>query len=432
MNICMVGTGYVGLVTGACFAEFGNLVICVDIDKEKIDKLNHGVIPIYESGLEELVSKNVKANRLKFTTDLRTAVEESKVIFIAVGTPANADGSADLSQLYAVARDVGRWMNEYKVVVNKSTVTVGTAKKVKEIIKKNQGKPIDFDIVSNPEFLREGSSINDFMRPDRVVIGADSEKAIQVMKELYHPLYLIETPFVIGNLETAELIKYASNTFLATKISFINEIALLCERFGADVHLVAKAMGLDGRISPKFLHPGPGFGGSCFPKDVSALSHIAKEVNLQLKITEAVLGVNRRQKDMAVEKIVSFLNGVRGKTIGILGLSFKPNTDDVRDAPSIYIIQKLLEKGAKIKAYDPVAVEAAKKVLGGITYTTDAYGVVQGADALVLVTEWNPFRSLDLDRIKSLLKEPNIIDLRNIYEPEKLRRMGFRYTGMGR
>jgi UDPglucose 6-dehydrogenase len=432
MHIAVIGTGYVGLVTGTCFAEFGNEVICVDNDAEKIRKLNEGIIPIYEPGLDVLVSKNVKENRLFFTTDLKEAVEKSLVIFIAVGTPPKPDGSADLSFIEAVAKDIAKYQNGYKVIVNKSTAPVGTGKWIKGIIEKNQKNKMPFAVASNPEFLREGSAIDDFMRPDRVVIGAEQEEAIAIMKDLYSPLYLIETPFVITNIETAELIKYASNAFLATKISFINEIANLCELVGADVHDVAKGMGLDNRIGRKFLHPGPGFGGSCFPKDTQAIYNLAKKKGYELKIIGATIEVNRKQRERMLEKIRKGLGDVKGKTLAVLGLSFKPNTDDMRDAPSIDIIKGLLQDGAKIKAFDPVAMENARKILPEVQYCKETYETVKDSDALIFMTEWNQFRSLDMQKIKSLMKSPVVFDLRNIYEPDKMAQLGFTYYCVGR
>lgn len=433
MNICVIGTGYVGLVTGTCFAEFGVNVVCVDKDKNKIDKLNNGAIPIYEPGLEELVKKNVKDERLSFTTDIDKAINNSLVVFIAVGTPPKDDGSADLSYVEDVARSIARNLNGYKVIVTKSTVPVGTGEKIRKIILEVNKKQENFDIVSNPEFLREGSAIEDFMRPNRVVIGASSERAVEIMKELYRPLYLIEAPFVITNVESAEMIKYASNAFLATKISFINEVANICERVGADIHAVAKGMGLDHRIGSKFLHSGPGYGGSCFPKDTQAIAQIAKENNYTFEIVEAVINANKKQKERMIEKIVKMAGELKGKTIGILGLSFKPNTDDMRDAPSVDIINGLLKRGVRIKAYDPVAMDEAKKIFNDdIKYCKDSYDAAEGSDALVLITEWNQFRNLDIGKIKGLLKSPIIIDLRNVYELQKMKELGIRYIGVGR
>jgi UDPglucose 6-dehydrogenase len=432
MKICMIGSGYVGLVTGACLAEFGMEVICVDKDRAKIATLKKGKSPFYEPGLEDVLDKNMKEGRLAFDTDTEKGVKASAVIFIAVGTPAHIDGSPDLSHVEAVAREIAKYMNAYKIVVLKSTVPVGTGKWIKSVIEQEVKGLVPFDLVSNPEFLREGAAVEDFFRPDRVVIGAESEQAIEAMKEIYNALYLIEAPFVITTIETAELIKYASNAFLATKVSFINEIANLCEHVGADVHDVARAMGLDGRIGRKFLHPGPGFGGSCFPKDTHALVHIGRKHNCAMEIVQSTIKVNERQKERMIEKIESMVGGVRGKTIGILGLAFKPNTDDMREASSIPIIQGLQARGARIKAYDPEAMEIAKKIFKDVVYCTGPYEVAEGSHALVLVTEWNQFRLLDLERIKGLLHEPVFIDLRNVYEPLHMRGLGYRYCGVGR
>jgi UDPglucose 6-dehydrogenase len=432
MKICMIGSGYVGLVTGVCLAEFGMEVVCVDKDKTKIERMRKGQSPFYETGLDDLMEKNMKEGRLSFSTDIGQGVKASQVIFIAVGTPANNDGSPNLSQIEAAVREVARSMNEYKIIVLKSTVPVGTGKWVKGLITEAVKGAVPFDMVSNPEFLREGAAVEDFFRPDRVVIGAESERAIEVMREIYNAFYLIEAPFVITTIETAELIKYASNAFLATKISFINEIANLCEHVGADVHDVSRAMGLDGRIGRKFLHPGPGFGGSCFPKDTHALVHIGRKHNCEMEIVQSTIQVNERQKERMIEKIKEMVGGVQGKTIGILGLAFKPNTDDMREASSISIIQGLQKKGARIKAYDPEAMEEAKKILQDVTYCTGPYEVAEGSHAIVLLTEWNQFRLLDLARIKGLLKEPVFIDLRNVYEPLHMRELGFRYCGVGR
>lgn len=432
MQISIVGTGYVGLVTGTCFAEFGNYVSCIDIDEQKIKMLQQGKLPIYEPGLDVLVTKNVKEGRLHFTTNLEEAIKKSLVVFIAVGTPPKDDGSADLKYVKAVATEVANCLNGYKVIVNKSTVPVGSGKWIKQVIKDNLKKAVSFSVVSNPEFLREGSAIEDFMRPDRVVIGSDDEQAIAIMKDLYSPLYLIETPFVITNVETAELIKYASNAFLAVKISYINEMARICERVGADVHDVAKGMGLDNRIGKKFLHPGPGYGGSCFPKDTRAIIETAKKKGYDFKIVNAALLVNEQQKLWMIEKIKQTIGNLKGKTLGILGLSFKPNTDDMREAASITIINGLLAEGAIIKSFDPVAMTEAKKILPNITYCNDTYEAVKDCNALIFLTEWNQFRSLDLEKIKNLLKEPVIVDLRNIYEPTKMEEMGFKYFGVGR
>jgi len=432
MNICVIGTGYVGLVTGACLAEFGMNLICVDNDIQKIDLLKQGKITIYEPGLDNLVAKGIREGRLRFSSSIEEGVKSSLVIFIAVGTPPNEDGSADLRFVEEVGKEIAPWMDGYKVAVMKSTVPVGTARRLKELIQKHQPQPAPFDIVSNPEFLREGSAIEDFMRPDRVVIGAESEQAAAIMKDIYSALYLIETPFILASLESAEMIKYATNGFLATKVTFINEIANLCEKVGADVHHVAKAMGLDGRIGKKFLHPGPGYGGSCFPKDTRALSKIAREKGYTFRILDSVIQANEDQKRRMVDKIKGMVGDLRGKKIGILGLSFKPNTNDIRESSSIAIIQGLLEMEAKVKTFDPAAMEEAKAILPEVEYGKDAYDVASGADALVLVTEWNQFRRLDLLRIKALLKEPIFIDLRNVYDPTHMKRLGFRYCGVGR
>ncbi|HLF86194.1 MAG TPA: UDP-glucose/GDP-mannose dehydrogenase family protein [Nitrospiria bacterium] len=432
MNISVIGVGYVGLVTGVCFAEFGLKVTCMDKDGEKIRNLRKGIIPIYEPGLEEKVKKNIKEGRITFTTDIGETVDNALAIFIAVGTPPMKDGSADLSFVDEVAETIAKHMTSYKVIVTKSTVPIGTGERLRKIVGRSQRESIDFDIVSNPEFLREGSAIEDFMRPDRVVIGAESQQAIAIMKDLYRPLYLIETPFLITDVPTAEMIKYASNSFLATKITFINEVANLCEKVGADVRMVAKGMGLDGRIGSKFLHPGPGYGGSCFPKDVLALSKISRDKDYDFKILKSVIEANNRQRTLMVEKIREAVGDLNGKTLGILGLSFKPNTDDMRDAPSIEIITSLQKSGAKIKAFDPAATEEAKKVLKDIEYCDDPYAIAQGADAMIILTEWNQFRNLDLEKVKSLLKSPIFIDLRNVYEPNKIKELGFKHVGVGR
>jgi UDPglucose 6-dehydrogenase len=432
MHVAVIGSGYVGLVTGACFAEFGVDVTCVDVDREKIARLSDGIIPIYEPGLEQLVAKNTQAGRLQFTTDLKAAVERALVIFLAVGTPPRDDGSADLSFIESAARSVAEHMDDYKVIVTKSTVPVGTGERLRRLIRDHQKGRNNFGIVSNPEFLREGAAIDDFMRPDRVVIGSRDEEAIAIMKDLYRPLYLIETPFVITSLEAAELTKYAANAFLATKISFINEIANLCDLIGCDVHDVAKAMGMDGRIGRKFLHPGPGFGGSCFPKDTRALSSVAREFGGESLIVDAVIEVNERQRAAMIPKIEMLSGELKGKLIAVLGLSFKPETNDMREAPSIDIIRGLLESGASVRAYDPVAIDESRKLLPDISYAEDEYAAVEGADVLVFMTEWNQFRALDMKRIRGLMRTPKIADLRNIYEPEAMRDLGFDYIGVGR
>jgi UDPglucose 6-dehydrogenase len=432
MHIAVIGTGYVGLVTGACFSEFGVSAACIDKDANKIESLNNGVIPFYEPGLEELVKRNAAQGRLKFTTNIGEAVEEALAIFIAVGTPPRGDGSADMSYVDEVAKEIANHIKSYKVIVTKSTVPVGTGERIRKIISENLKENIAFDVVSNPEFLREGSAIEDFMRPNRVIIGAQSQQAAAIMKDLYRPLYLIETPFVTTNIETAELIKYASNSFLAVKISFINEMARLCEKVGADVNVVARGMGLDGRIGSKFLHAGPGFGGSCFPKDTKALIKIADKYGAELGIVNAAVKANEKQIAWAAGKIKNALKDIKGKTVAVLGLSFKPNTDDIREAPALEIITSLLNDGANIRAYDPVAMPNSKAAFPQITYCGDAYDACSGADAVAIVTEWNQFRNLDLERIKGLLKQPHFFDLRNIYEPEKMKAMGFEYYSIGR
>jgi len=436
MNICVIGTGYVGLVTGACFAEFGINVTCVDKDAAKIKRLEAGEIPIFEPGLEEIVRRNTQNKRLSFTTDTAKAVQNALVIFIAVPTPPQADGSTDLTYVDAVARTIGQHINGYKVVVTKSTVPVGTATRVKSLIEQaiaESGRgQFRCSVASNPEFLREGSAVEDFMRPDRVVIGADEDEAVAILKDMYSPLYLIEVPFVVTNIATAELIKYASNVFLAAKISFINEIANLCEAVGGDVHVVARGMGLDGRISRKFLHAGPGFGGSCFPKDTASLVQFSRSLGVEQRLAAAVIEVNASQRDRMVDKIESAVGELAGKTVGVLGLSYKPNTDDVRDSPAIDIIRRLQDRGARVQSFDPQAVENARLELKDVEFCEDAYATANGAHALVLATEWNEFRKLDLDRLRSLLAEPVIVDLRNIYEPHEMRRSGFRYSGVGR
>ena len=432
MHIAVIGSGYVGLVTGACFAEFGVDVTCVDTDAEKITRLAQGQTTIYEPGLDQLLNRNLQAGRLSFTTDIESAIEESLVIFLAVGTPPKDDGSADLTHVDEAARAIAAGMNDYKVVVTKSTVPVGTGRRLATLIREHQPTPVQFGIVSNPEFLREGAAISDFMRPDRVVIGSDDDRAIEVMRDLYRPLYLIETPFVITSVEGAELIKYAANAFLATKISFINEVANLCERIGCDVHEVARAIGMDRRIGAKFLHPGPGFGGSCFPKDARALSAIAKQFSCETRIVDAVIEVNQQQRQSMVPKIEKLAGGLTGKRVAVLGLAFKPETDDIREAPSLDIIRGLIERGATISAYDPVAKPAVERLLPQIEYAQDEYAAASGAEVLVFVTEWNQFRALDMERIRGLMKTPRIADLRNIYEPTDMRELGFEYVGVGR
>jgi UDPglucose 6-dehydrogenase len=432
MNISVIGTGYVGLVTGVCLAELGMNLICVDNDHEKVDLLRQGKVSIHEPGLEDLVTKNMRDGRLRFSESIEEGVTSSLVIFIAVGTPSGDDGSADLRAVEGVAKEIARCMNGYRVIAVKSTVPVGTCRRLKQLIQDHQVRPIPFDLVSNPEFQREGSAIEDFMRPDRVTIGAESEQAIAIMKDIYSALYLIETPFVITSLETAEMIKYAANAFLATKVSFINEVANLCELVGADVHHVARAMGLDGRIGKKFLHPGPGYGGSCFPKDTRALSRLARQKGYAFRILESVIEANEEQRQRMIDKIREKVGTLQGKEIGVLGLSFKPNTNDIRESSAIAIIQGLLAEGAKVRAFDPAAMGEAKAVLPDLEYGEDAYGVAEGVDALVLATEWNQFRRLDLQRLKGLMKSPTFIDLRNVYDPDQMKKLGFDYSGVGR
>jgi UDPglucose 6-dehydrogenase len=432
MHISVIGSGYVGLVTGACFAEFGVHVTCMDSDNRRIEKLEKGEIPFFEPGIAELVAKGVKEGRLSFTTDIAQAVDKALVIFIAVGTPPSPDGSADLSFVKEVGRGIARHMSSYKVIVTKSTVPVGTGEAIREVVKKTQKDPIRFDMVSNPEFLREGSAIEDFMRPNRVVIGADSDQAIAIMKDLYRPLYLIETPIVVTDVPTAELIKYASNAFLATKISFINEIANLCEKVGANVQMVAKGMGLDHRIGAKFLHAGPGFGGSCFPKDLAALIQTGERHGYPMQIASAASRVNDSQRGRMVDKIREALGGLKGKTLAMLGLSFKPNTNDLREAPALTISRVLLAEGASIRAYDPEALAEACQMMHELQACRDTYHAAEGADALVIMTEWNVFRNLDFEKLKSVMRVPVLLDLRNIYDPERIAAAGFKHVSVGR
>ncbi len=433
MRVAMIGTGYVGLVSGACFSEFGIEVVCVDKDADKIARLKRGETPIYEPGLDDLVERNAGAGRLSFSVDLKTAVAGAEAVFIAVGTPARrGDGHADLDYVYAAAGEIAAALDGYTVVVTKSTVPVGTGVEVARIIR--EARPdADFDVASNPEFLREGSAIGDFMRPDRVIIGTDSERAREVLRHVYRPLFLIETPIIFTKLETAELTKYAANAFLATKITFINEIADLCEKVGADVHDVARAIGLDGRIGRKFLHPGPGFGGSCFPKDTIALARTAKEAGAPMRIVETVAEVNEARKKRMADKVIAHCAGsVQGKTIAVLGLTFKPNTDDMREAPSLDIIPALQQAGAVVRAYDPAGLDEARKLLDGVVWCAGVYETMEGADALVIITEWNAFRALDLERVKELMNDPVVVDLRNVYDPQEMTAAGFRYTCVGR
>ena len=433
MKIAMIGTGYVGLVSGACFAEFGPDVTCVDVDAAKIERLLNGEIPIYEPGLQALVAKGVQSGRLSFTTDLARAVSEADAVFIAVGTPSRrGDGHADLRYVEAAAIEVAKSLKGYTVVVTKSTVPVGTGRRVAELIR-GANPTAEFDVASNPEFLREGSAIGDFMRPDRVVIGAETDRARAVMQALYRPLYLMETPVVMTTLETAELTKYAANAFLATKITFINEMADLCEKVGANVQDVARGMGLDGRIGKKFLHAGPGYGGSCFPKDTIALVRTAQEYGSPARLVETVVQVNDTRKGAMASRVIAACGGsVRGKTVGVLGVAFKPNTDDMRDAPSLAIVPALQDAGATVRAYDPAAMHEAGPLLPGVQWCTDAYDAAVGADVLVIITEWNEFRALDLDRVGASMKQKVLVDLRNVYRAEDVRAQGFRYTSIGR
>jgi UDPglucose 6-dehydrogenase len=433
MRIAMIGSGYVGLVSGACFAQFGHDIICIDKEEGKIARLRKGEMPIYEPGLDKLVADNVKAGRLAFSTKLNDAVGNADAVFIAVGTPTRrGDGHADLTYVYAAAAEVADAIRGYTVVVTKSTVPVGTGREVARIIRETQPSA-EFDVCSNPEFLREGAAIEDFMKPDRVVIGVESQRARDVMAQVYRPLNLIQTPMVFTNIETAEVTKYAGNAFLATKITFINEIADLCEKVGADVHDVARGIGLDGRIGRKFLHPGPGFGGSCFPKDTLALAYTAREVDAPQTIVEQVIEVNNARKKRMAAKVIDFCGGsVKGLTVGVLGLTFKPNTDDMRDAPSLDIVPALQAAGAKIIAFDPEGMAEAGRMLPGITFTKTAYEAAFEADVLVVITEWHEFRGLDPRRIKQVMRQPRIVDLRNIFNPEEMRGLGFTYEGVGR
>jgi len=433
MKIAMVGTGYVGLVSGACFSEFGWDVVCVDNNADKIAMLEAGKMPIYEPGLDDLVARNVAAGRLSFTTDLGSAVKDAEAVFIAVGTPSRrGDGHADLSYVFQAAEDIARHAEGYTVMVTKSTVPVGTGREVLARIKA-VCPDAEIEIASNPEFLREGSAIEDFKRPDRVVIGADTERAAETVGALYRPLYLRDTPIIFTSLETAELIKYAANTFLATKITFINEFADLCEKVGADVQDVAKGIGLDGRIGSKFLHAGPGYGGSCFPKDTEALVRSARDADAPITLVEQVISVNANRKEAMARKIIDACGGdVSGKTLAVLGLTFKPNTDDMRDSPSLVIVPRLIEAGATVRAFDPVGMDEAKALIDGPVWCSDAYDAMDGADAVAIITEWNEFRALDLSRARALLKQPIMVDLRNIYGPEQMRDAGFTYISIGR
>jgi UDPglucose 6-dehydrogenase len=429
VNITVVGTGYVGLVTGACLADFGNRVICVDNDPKKLESLERGEIPFYEPGLRELVEMNRKRDRLSFSGKVEESVPRSDVVFIAVGTPPDKSGHADLKYVRQVAEAIADHLDGYTIVVTKSTVPTGTGKLVESIIRERRPDG-EFDVVSNPEFLREGSAIGDFMRPDRVVIGASSEKAMDLMESIYRPLYLLRTPIVRTTVSNAEMIKYASNAFLALKISYINEIANVCDAVGADVTVVARAMGLDGRISDKFLHAGPGYGGSCFPKDTLALTHIAENVGYRFRTLEAVLEVNQLQHLRMVEKVQSLVGDLRGKVVAVLGVTFKPNTDDVRDAPSLVILPELQKRGATIRAHDPIVSEL--EGIEGVTWCKDAYEAAQGADCLLLMTEWNEYRDLEFMRLKNVMRSNMFVDCRNIYNPRKVREYGFAHAGVGR
>jgi UDPglucose 6-dehydrogenase len=433
MRIAMIGTGYVGLVSGACFAEFGVETICVDKDASKIERLKAGIIPIYEPGLETLVAKNAAAGRLSFTTETGPAVKGADAVFIAVGTPSRrGDGHADLTYVYAAAAEIARAIDRYTVIVTKSTVPVGTSREVARIIWETR-PDAEFDVASNPEFLREGSAIGDFMRPDRIVIGAETERAQQTMRQLYRPLYLIETPIVMAALETAELIKYAANAFLATKITFINEVADLCEKVGANVHDVARGIGLDGRIGRKFLHAGPGYGGSCFPKDTLALARTAADHGSPIRLVETVIDVNDKRKQAMAQRVIDHCGGsVAGQTIGVLGVTFKPDTDDMRDAPSLDIIPLLQAAGATVQAYDPAGMHEAAPLLPGVAWKDNAYDAASGADALVIITEWNEFRALRLERLGEIMTRRVIVDLRNVYNPEDAAKAGFAYSSIGR
>jgi len=433
MRVVMVGTGYVGLVSGVCFADFGHDVICVDKDPKKIETLNAGGIPIYEPGLKALVEKNVKSARLNFTTDLKAAMKDADAVFIAVGTPSRrGDGYADLSYVYVATEEIAQHMDGFTVVVTKSTVPVGTGDEVEKILSKHH-KSDSFAVVSNPEFLREGAAITDFKRPDRVVVGTENVRAKEIMRAIYRPLFINETPILFTSRRTSELIKYAANSFLATKITFINEMADLCEAVGANVQEVAKGIGLDKRIGSKFLHAGPGYGGSCFPKDTLALARTAEEANVSLSIVSSVIDANEARKRRMANKVIDALGGdLTGKTIAILGLAFKPNTDDMRDAPSLTIIPRLQDKGAVIRAYDPEAMDEAKHVLKDVIYMDGPYQCLEGADALVIITEWDEFRALDMRRVKAALNTADLIDLRNIYQPEAMHDAGFNYVSVGR
>lgn len=435
MNICVVGTGYVGLVTGACLADFGHQVTCVDEAEGRIRSLQEGVLPFFEPGLAEVVARNAAAKRLSFTTDLGAAVADSLVVFLAVGTPEGENGEADLSQVIRAADQIGRAMDSYCVIVTKSTVPIGTGATIRRVIERSLRRTIRFDIVSNPEFLREGSAVNDFMRPNRIVIGTESEAAAGIMREIYRPLYLIETPMVLTNVESAEMIKYASNAFLAVKIGFINDIANLCEEVGADVHVVARGMGLDNRIGSKFLHAGPGYGGSCFPKDTRALASLGARHGAPQRIVESAIEVNDTQRVRVLDKVVRALGDGPDRIAAVLGLAFKPNTSDVRESPALFVCRELTDAGVRVQAYDPVAIEETRHVLGDcdpLTYAGDAYEAARGADAVVIMTEWNEFRNLDLDKLRAIMRHSVIVDARNVLDPAQAAGAGFQYVGVGR
>ena len=431
-RITMVGTGYVGLVTGACLADYGNEVVCVDADRKKIDSLRSGRIPFYEFGLEELLERKVREKRLAFSTDLPEAIRQSDVIFICVGTPRGSDGEADLQYVFQVARDIAKHINGYKVIVQKSTVPMGTGARVRDLIGSTRNGDHEFDVASNPEFLREGSAVEDFMRPDRVVIGTWSKRAEDMLVDVYKPLYLNETPMVKTTVETAEFIKYAANAFLATKISFINECANLCELVGADIKMVERGIGLDRRIGGKFLHAGAGYGGSCFPKDTEALDHLATSLGYPLEIVRATIQVNREQRRRLMARTEKLLGTIQGKTVAVLGLSFKPQTDDIRDSVGVDFARYLVEKGASVKVFDPIAMDKAKEVLTGVEYCPDLWSAMEAADAIVIATEWNEFRTMNVNRLKDHMHGNLIVDLKNIYEPEDMRELGFVHVGVGR
>jgi UDPglucose 6-dehydrogenase len=433
VKICMIGTGYVGLVSGACLADFGHDVTCVDIDKNRIDSLKRGEIPIYEPGLRDVVVKNVASESLRFTTDLAPAVRDAEVVFIAVGTPPQDDGGTDLRFVFDAARMIAKSLQGYTVVVQKSTAPVGTAREIGRIIEKEKPGNAEFDVVSNPEFLREGSAVNDFMRPDRVVVGVESERARNLMQQVYSPLYLLETPIVSTSLESAEMIKYAANSFLATKISFINEMARICELVGANVDDVARGMGLDGRIGKKFLHAGIGYGGSCLPKDVASLVHVARTRGYDAPLVSAAHAINRDLPGRAIEKLARASGGLGGKVVALLGLAFKPNTDDLREAPALRLVHELLKGGARVRVYDPVAMENFRKQVNApVEYARNAYDAASSADALVLVTEWNEFRELDFGRLKQVMRGNVFVDCRNVYSPQRMEGKGFVYESFGR